>query len=114
MLLRVIVVAIVLLVAFGSVRVAGRRTGRVSGIVPPGLTLVVGKDCYTCVRAIAALDATGTGYEIVDVAAADAYGVPSFSVPYAIVGDLNGRVVAVRRGIAVIQDASELATLTAA
>lgn len=112
MLARFLLLAVVLGAAHLALATAQRhrgfRTGRTES-APVGLTLVVAEGCTTCGRAIAALDAIGVPYRVVDTHAAGAFDVASFSVPYAFVGRVDGSIAIVRRGEAVIRDAGRLA-----
>ena len=112
MLVRILVLAGVVLVALAIVTLAARIRPRRSAVVPHGLTLVVAVGCHTCERAKHALDAIGHGYRTIDVAEAAALGVSSYTVPYAVVGDRAGRVTMIRRGHAVVNDASALASVS--
>lgn len=112
MLIRAILLAGILLVAFAAVGVANRRPGRVGSLVPPGLTLVVASGCVLCGTARSALDAAGGAYRVVDVHDATRFGIAGATVPYAFVGDAAGRVVMVRRGGTVASDARALLEAT--
>ena len=112
MLSRIVVLAAVVLVAFAVVAVVARVRPRRDAIVPHGLTLVVAVGCHTCERAKHAFDAIGHRYRTIDVAEAAAFGVSSYTVPYAMVGDRTGRVTMIRRGPAVVTDAAALASVS--
>lgn len=112
MLVRILVLAAVVLVAFALVGVAARVRPHRDAIVPHGLTLVVAAGCHTCERAKLVFDAIGHRYNTIDVAEAAAFGVSSYTVPYAMVGDRTGRVTMIRRGPAVVTDAVALASVS--
>ena len=112
MLVRFLVLAVIVGAAHLALATAQRHRGiRISprASVPVGLTLVVAEGCATCGRAIAALDAIGVPYRVVDMHAAGAFDVASFTAPYAFVGRADGSIAIVRRGEAVIRDADRLA-----
>lgn len=112
MLVRLLILAVVVLAAIAVVAVAARVRPRGGAVVPHGLTLVVAAGCHTCERAKHAFDAIGHRYRTVDVAEAAAFGVSSYTVPYAMVGDRSGRVTMVRRGPSVVTDAVALASVS--
>jgi len=111
MLARTVVLAAVVLVALAVVAFAARVRPHRDAIVPHGLTLVVAAGCHTCERAKHAFDAIGHRYRTIDVAEAAAFGVSSYTVPYAMVGDRTGRVTMIRRGPGVVTDAVALASV---
>lgn len=107
---RILLVVAVLAAAFVVLRYVEGRRGRVRGIVPAGLTVVVSEGCRTCTDAIRALDTLRADYRVVDVAEADGFGVSSHTVPYAVMGRADGTVELVRRGRSVVTDADRLAS----
>lgn len=107
MLVRLVILLVVFAVAFGLVRILATRRGSAL-VVPAGLTLVVGPGCTMCVEARRGLDALGAVYDVVDVEEARAFGVPSLTVPYAIVGSADGDLLMVRRGRLVVTDMARL------
>lgn len=114
MMVRLVIVGIVILAAFGGVTLLSRLRTPASGAIPHGLTLVVAAGCHTCERAKTAFDAVGHRYRTMDIVDASALGVRSYTVPYAVVGDRTGRVAMVRRGPAVVTDARALAAASSA
>ncbi len=107
MLVRLVILLVVFAFAFGIVRFFATRRGRAL-VVPAGLTLVVGPGCTLCGEARRGLDALGAVYGVVDVDEARAFGVPSLTVPYAIVGSADGELLMVRRGRLVVTDMARL------
>ena len=112
MVIRIVVLVAVILAALAVTALAARVRPRGGAVVPHGLTLVVAAGCHTCESAKHAFDAIGHRYRTIDVAEAAAFGVSSYTVPYAMVGDRTGRVTMVRRGPAVVTDAAALAAVS--
>lgn len=109
MIIRLIVLATLLIVAFGVVAIAERWRSRSASGLPAGLTLVTTTSCRDCVHATAVLDSLDAEYTMMDASEASDLGVHTLTVPYAAVTDTNGDVIMVRRGRSVAADASALA-----
>lgn len=113
MLLRLILLIALLAVVFAIVNIAERLKGRTKGLVPPGLTLVVGPGCRECIRARTKLDAMDAVYSVLDVGDAERYEIASLAVPYAFVGSSAGELLMVRRGTSVAADVTDLISMAA-
>lgn len=108
MIVRLTVLALVLIIAFGVVAIAERwRTRSASGL-PAGLTLVTTPGCRDCVSAATALDSLNAEYTTMDASEAARHGLRAMTVPHAAVVTANGDLIMVRRGRSVAADAPAL------
>ena len=112
MILRLVLVAATLAVAWLVVAAWERRPGRRSSGLGPGLTLVTSEGCRLCGPAFAALTRAGASPVVVDAAHLPDDAGPVHSVPTAILTDRSGRVVLRRTGRSVITDAEFVARAT--
>jgi hypothetical protein len=105
MVMRITLLGVLLVMAFGTVWVAERWRGRPpAGPVPVGLTLVSSPGCRDCLVARERFDALGIRYRVIGVDMAESIGLRTFTMPMAFVGSASGDVVIVRRGGSVVSD----------
>lgn len=109
-LIRVLILVAVLAAAWLAVRLWERRLGS-SGLVAPGVTLIVTPTCLICPDTIAALRLADPQLpvRVLDATVDDvrAYGVKA--APTVVVADRSGAVQLRRTGRATVDDASVIA-----
>lgn len=110
-LLRVVILALALLVAWAIVRWwERRRRGSVSG-VPPGVTMITSASCVLCPDAFAALKAADPqlSVRVLDAQSPQAGAFAARAAPTVVVADRTGSILLRRTGRSTITDAAEIA-----
>ena len=107
MILRLLILSLVVVLAWGVVWISERWRGRARTGLEPGLLLVTGEGCTLCGPAVAALESAGRQYRTVDASAVPHLGVRSVPTLLLVGGD--GHVVARRSGRAAVMSPAQLA-----
>jgi len=110
MILRILLLGVVLMLAYGGVSVVSRRPGRGTKLVPPGITMIEADGCHQCEAAKRRFAEAGVSYQSVDAGAASTLGLKTLTVPTVYVGTAEGRVVMTRRGASVLSDLDIIVT----
>lgn len=106
MILRLLIVALVVLSVYGSLRSFERRPGRRTAGLTTGLTVITGPGCSTCSTLIATL-ATSTpdlAPAVIDIADGRVHGLGVRSLPTVFVVDRDGDVLLRRSGRSTLTD----------